>query len=78
MKEDKVYKEKFGEPHIDKKELDKENEIFLSKDTYAADQKAILYAKVSRIEKMVYFIIGEVSVMFIIFLMFYLFSGLFK
>lgn len=59
-KKDKVYSENFlGEPSINTKELEKENESFLnSKDT--KEQREILYKKVCRIEKTGYFIILEI------------------
>ena len=59
-KKDKVYSESFlGEPSINTKELEKENESFLnSKDS--REQTKILYKKVCRIEKTVYFIILEI------------------
>lgn len=69
-KEKSVYSEHWGEPKIDKKELEKENEKFLGEGTNA-EQKKILYNKVMRIEKMVYFLIGEVAVLYIVVLLMY-------
>lgn len=72
-KEKPVYSEHWGEPKLDKKELEKENEKFLGEGTNA-EQKMILYNKVIRIEKMVYFLIGEVAVIYILVLLGYLFN----
>ena len=69
-KEKPVYSEHWGEPKLDKKELEKENEKFLGEGTNA-EQKMILYNKVMRIEKMVYFLIGEVAVLYIIIILNY-------
>ncbi len=64
-KKDKVYRETLGVPEANKDELKKENEIFLNDDTKAADQRKILYNKISRIEQMLYFVTGVVTAIFI-------------
>ena len=61
---DKVYKEFLGEPNINKKELKKENEIFMNEDTSKKEQNKILNQKIQRIEKMVYYITAEVGILF--------------
>ena len=60
---DSVYKEFLGEPHINKKELKKENEVFLSNENDDAVQRRILYKKVSRMEKMIYFVSCEITIL---------------
>lgn len=52
---DKVYREVLGEPTINKKELNKENELFLNT-VDSEEQRKILFNKICRIEKTVYFI----------------------
>ena len=65
MKKDKVYSEVLGEPSIDKKELEKENSRFLKDSTDEIESRKILYNKVMRIEKMVYFLYVEIAFFFI-------------
>jgi len=64
-KNDKVYKEFLGEPNINKKELKKENEVLMSDETSKKEQTKILNQKIQRIEKMVYYLIGEVGILLI-------------
>ncbi len=63
-KKDKVYKEFLGEPNINKKELNKENEVFMSDETSKKEQTRILNQKIQRIEKMVYYITVEIGILF--------------
>ena len=65
-KKDKVYSEFLGEPHINKKELKNENEKFMSDEISKKEQDKILNQKIQRIEKMVYYILVEVGILFII------------
>ena len=64
-KKDKVYKEFLGEPHMNKKELRSENEKFMSDETSKKEQDKILNQKIQRIEKMVYYISGEIGILFV-------------
>lgn len=69
--EKKVYKESFlGEPSIDKKALEEENKRFLDNDTKSNEKLNILFNKVMRIEKSIYFLITIVTILFIIVLIF--------
>ena len=65
-KKDKVYKEFLGEPKMNKKELKKENEVLMSDETSKKEQTKILNQKIQRIEKMVYYLIGEVGILLIL------------
>ena len=75
MEEDKVFKEsKFsGEPSVNRKELEKENNLFLDNSTEELEQRKILYNKVVRIEKTVYYLMIEVAIIFVL-ILFNLFS----
>ncbi len=69
--EKKVYKESFlGEPSIDKKALEEENKRFLDNDTKSNEKLNILFNKVMRIEKSIYFLITIVTILFIVVLIF--------
>lgn len=71
-KKDSVYGESniTGIPTINKKELEKENDYLLKDTTSELEQRKILFDKVIRIEKMVYFIFGEIAVFFLFIFLF--------
>lgn len=64
-KKDKVYSEFLGIPNINTKKLKKENEEFLDNTDSNSLRSDILYKKIIRIEKMLYFLCGLVIVIFI-------------